>query len=118
MNPPHFCLLCDSSCCLHLQESHATLLNRREVQILQALVDPQYEGHKQIAFAIHLGYGTLKQYLGRIFDKLHDAGIQARSSQALTLWAIANREKLQIELPTPEQFRIAQNEAPTATAEK
>ena len=97
-----FCLQCGASACLHLQESHRTLLTPREIAIIRALCNPAAGNHKQIAFDLGLTYGTLKLYLSHVYRKL---GWRFGACDRLVLFAMAHREQLGIPLPTAEQFQ-------------
>jgi hypothetical protein len=39
-HPEIFCVRCGGNSCLHIQQSHATVLTPREVSILRAIADP------------------------------------------------------------------------------
>ena len=96
-----FCLACGSDCCTHIQESHKYMLTPREVEILQALCNPNAGRIQDIAFTLGLSHGTLKVYIRHIYGKL---GWYGASLYKLALWAIAHREQLGIPLPLPGQF--------------
>ena len=97
-----YCLVCGSNCCMHVQVGRKTMLSPRELSVVRAVADPQYDGHKAIAYGLHLTEGTLKVYLCNIYQKLGWSG--KGSARLLLLWAWANREGLEIATPTKDQF--------------
>lgn len=63
------------------------------------MVDPLLDGNAAIAYALHIAVGSLKVYQRRIYRKWGVTCVRL-----LVLRAMAYREQLGIELPTPEQF--------------
>lgn len=96
-----FCLQCGSNCCEHLQKSRATLLTPRELSILRGLIDPKIILMKDLAYSLHLSHATLKVYISRIYRKI---GWTGGTLRLLTLWVLARRESLGVEIPTLDQF--------------
>jgi DNA-binding NarL/FixJ family response regulator len=110
---PVFCLICGGKSCQHLQDrfrhtknrvagERAVALTAREIDVIRAVVDPQFSGLKQIAYALHIEHSSLKFYLSRMYRKL---GWYSGNLRLLTLWAIAHRGEIEIRVPTPEQFQ-------------
>ena len=69
--------------------SCTTALSRREQQIV-ALIQ-QAKSNKQIAFELHLTEGTIKEYLYRIFRKLH---VSSRTELALRSYCEGRLENI------------------------
>lgn len=100
-----FCLECMSGSCHHMRAAKMRRLTLRDIQVLAALLDPSIDGYKQIGRRLGISEGTMKVYASHINEKIGAYRWNAGGSQRLLmLWAIAHREQLGLDLPTPEQF--------------
>ncbi len=93
-----YCLECRRFGCDHFIK--AGKLTKRELDLLQTLIDPNGWSNKQIAFAMGISEGTIKVYMSKVFKKLgwHGTG----SARKLIVWTFMNAEKLGIKLPKSE----------------
>jgi DNA-binding NarL/FixJ family response regulator len=65
--------------------------SRRELQILDAAPNPQFETLKQVAAELGVTEGTCKVYLARLYQKL---GIPGGTFRLLTIWAMTHEHVL------------------------
>ncbi len=77
------------------------VLTPREVVVMRAICDPKYDGLNRMAYGLFVSEGSLKVYLSNLYQKL---GWVKGSTRRLALFALAHREELGINMPTPEQY--------------
>lgn len=94
-----YCLKCEGFDCVHFDKPPLHL-TKRDLDLLQQLINPEGLVNKQIAFNLGLTEETVKTYLYNLNRKL-GWGCTG-SSRRLAIWAFMNGEKLGLKIPKVE----------------